>query len=209
MFFVEMPEPLSGYPRWRAAWRSVLGVFGLLVCLLVASCSISLPYVDPYSAEIETELNTYHKETVEFLKAATQGKAQANFASDAAKTFYATETARLANLVIRAQAIARRDRCAGTHLAALTAKVKELSTSGGETTGVEGKPFAGSFGADVSLEGGSCAVVALKVVQANQNKLEAMHKRSVNLSTYQAALSSDLITDSVRIALKIETANKP
>jgi hypothetical protein len=209
MSFVEILEQSSVYRRWRAASCSVLGAFGVLVCLLVAGCSISLPFVDPYNAEIETELNTYHKETVEFLKAATQGKAQANFASDAAKTFYATETARLANLVIRAQAIARRDRCTGTHFDALTAKVKELSTGDGTSAEIEGKPFAGSFGADVSLTDGSCAVVALKVVQANQNRLEAMHKRSVNLSAYQAGLASDLITDSVRIALKIETANKP
>lgn len=193
----------------RAIGMVVRRVLPIVFFVLLAGCTVSLPYVDPYNAEIETELNIYHKSAVEFLKSAAQDGAQAGFTSEKAKAFYAAETARLANLIVRGQAIARRDRCAPTRFPALDGTVQALSSEAADQQQDAGKAFMGGFGADVSLDDGSCLVVALKAVQANQNRLEAIHKRNGKLNAYQAELSSGFISDAVRIALTIEASSKP
>ena len=168
----------------RLRWLVLALAFGLAACANVQLVDVA----------IEDGVNKYHKDVTSFLKL------NVNYDSQQAKNFYATAAADLANVVVRAQVVAVRTSCDDGKFA------ESIATAA--RSGIVAANLPDPGGADVSLSDGSCTVVALKVLQANHVRLEAMHKRNGTLGPFRAALWAELMNSSVRIALTTEAANK-
>ena len=175
--------------------RAVLRFQWLAVALaLMLGACANVQFVDRYDVAIEDGVNKYHKDVIKFLKD------NVAYSSPQAKQFYSTAAADLANVIVRAQVVAVRSSCDdGKFAETIAAAVRNGATAAG-------LPDPGA--ADVSLQDGSCTVVALKVLQANHVRLEAMHKRTNTLGAFRTALWAELMDSSVRIALTTEAANK-
>ena len=175
--------------------RAALRFQGLAVALmlLLGACA-NVQFVDRYDVAIEDGVNKYHKDVTKFLKD------NVAYTSPQAKAFYSGAAADLANVIVRAQVVAVRTTCDDGKFA------EAIETAARNGAVAAGLPDPGS--ADVSLKDGSCTVVALKVLQANHVRLEAMHKRNGTLGPFRAALWSEMMNSSVRIALTTEAANK-
>jgi hypothetical protein len=177
------------------AWGRRCCLIALAVALALPGCA-SLQLVDRYDIEIETTVNKYHKDATKFLKA------DAAYTSKEAKAFYSTAAADLANAVVRAQVVAVDRTCAQPKF------LDQIIGSIQSSRSFAGLPPLENATADVSLENGSCTVVALKALQANHARVEAVHKRNTTLGSFRSNLASGLIGDTVRIVLVIEAAKK-
>jgi hypothetical protein len=167
--------------------------FAVALALMLGACA-NVQFVDRYDVAIEDGVNKYHKDVIKFLKD------NAAYTSPQAKQFYSTAAADLANVIVRAQVVAVRSSCDDGKFA------ESIAAAARNGAVAAGLPDPGT--ADVSLQDGSCTVVALKVLQANHVRLEAMHKRTNVLGPFRSGLWAELMDSGVRIALTTEAANK-
>jgi hypothetical protein len=173
--------------------RAALRFQWLAVALTLGACA-NVQLVDRYDVAIEDGVNKYHKDVTKFLKD------NVAYTSPQAKQFYSTAAADLANVIVRAQVVAVKTSCDDGKFA------EAIAAAARNGAAAAGLPDPGT--ADVSLQDGSCTVVTLKVLQANHARLEAVHKRNGTLGPFRAALWTELMNSSVRIALTTEAANK-
>jgi hypothetical protein len=185
------------------ALRSVF--VALVAAFLLAACNSML--VSPYDPAIEAGLDDYSKSMSAFLKSQEQNTASATslYSSTQSKEFYRDSEATLSNVILHAEAVSNRPDC-----------VPQLADNFGLTQLISGIDSAREFQGlpdddptlSVNLQSGSCTVVALKAVRANNSILEAMHRKNGRLSPGAAMLVRGLLEDSIRIALRIEKAKR-
>jgi hypothetical protein len=177
-----------------------------LAALLLAGCT-SLQLATPYDPAIEAGLDEYDKSVSVFLKTQEQDQMSVStlYGSADSNAFYRDSEATLSNIILHAEAVSMQSDC-----------IPEIATRSGLTqtiTNIAGaREFQGLAPDDprflVSLQDGSCTVVALKAVRANNYILEAMHRKNGRLRPGAASLARSLIEDSIRIALRIEKAKR-
>lgn len=180
--------------------------FVVAATLALAGCT-SLQLVEPYDPAIEAGLDSYSKAMTTFLKKQEQdpGAPSTLFSSADSKTFYQESEATLSNAVLHAEALSNAAHCAPKFADALglTQVIANITSAGQQIASDETAEFS------VTLQDGSCTVVALKAVRANNQILEALHRKNGHLRPGVAALVRGLLEDSIRIALRIEKAKKP
>ncbi len=191
-------------------------VAAILVALPLWLSACSLLSTGKYDPEIEKGISDYQKSVTKFIKDAEQGGKSRDYDNQEAKTFYADAAANLSNVVLRAQAVSTQQTCAPADAAryALDALVKNLSDTVAGRRNVD--PAVQQTVAEISnvlsapeLQGGSCTVVAMKALKANQDILESIHKREKRLVPPVTTIALENIDDTVRVALKAAVAYKP
>jgi hypothetical protein len=173
----------------------------ILLSVVVQGCAFR--FLESYDSAIETGISDYHKSTIDYLTRITQdtGAPENSYSSSASQTYYASSAAQLSDLVVRADTNAG-PKCLPSQLDLLSGYVQKAVASASK-----GAPK--STLADVDLSAGTCTAVAVRVMQADHKRMQAMHQRRKQLGTFNAQLWSDLVEDSTRMALVIVKATKP
>jgi len=183
---------------------------------LLAAC-VTL-YGLTYDPGIVRELNEYHQNVVAFVSEmeARAGEPAGAYTSPRATEFYGRYRGVLTNLVVRAQASPETQRCPSAGLASLI--VVNIGEAVAEAPRAREAAREVILGFDSQVreaqasgvfESGSCTVVVLNAVLANQLALESIHQRERKLIPPVSTLALALVGDSVRIALRNEEAKKP
>ena len=195
----------------RSLSQRIIPLFGLLL----AAC-ITLPYVEPYDADIEKALNDYDKAVTKFIKDVQSANgADRRFDSPRAKAFYSDSNAVLSNAIVRAEALARRQTCPlSKPLATVLQSIGNNMASSASIAASNGAEV-GQVVADLQhvaevseLKTGSCTVVILRAVRSNNTILEDIHREQNDLPDIVAKIALENIEDTVRVALTNELAKK-
>jgi hypothetical protein len=173
----------------------------VLVSVGIQGCAFR--FLESYDADIETGISDYQKSTIDYLTRITQNPAapENSYTSTASQAYYASSAAQLSELVVRA-ATDPGPTCVPGQLSFLESYVQQA------VAGASAKSKTNSV-ADVDLSSGTCTAVAIRVMQADHNRMEAMHKRDQKLGAANASLWISLVEDSTRMALTIVKATKP
>ncbi|MDA4845832.1 hypothetical protein [Hoeflea poritis] len=181
----------------------------LTVFLVVATLSgcLTVQFGEPYDKVIDDELNSFQKSTAEFLKSMQQnsGNAKSSYGSDESKKYYASSSASLSNMMLRASLLSDREcpsqRVAKIATPALTPSVERLDRAEAGL-GISSSNNEGTFA------GMNCSTVAIWSLQETHKNLEADHREYGRLSAGVAQLNGLSIDQSVRVALTTVRANK-
>ena len=180
-------------------------VFGLLAVFTLSSlvsCT-SLKLTDSYDPQIEKVVNDYHEKVVAFVTKMelNVGLQEGEFSNSDVIDFYARSQGQLTNLVVRAEAVSTVNSCTPGKL--LTSAIPQFVTSVNEQTSIAGLQVD-----SIDLNSGSCTVVVLKSLLADQLALQAAHKKNKFLRPPLSTLHLGLIEDGTRLALQNEQAKK-
>jgi hypothetical protein len=175
----------------------------LIVVVAAALQACGFRFLESYDASIESGVSDYHQSTIDYLSRIIQNPSapENDYTSPASQTYYASSTAQLSDLVVKADTDAG-PKCLPDQLNVLEGYVQKTvanATKNAATSGI----------ADVELSAGTCTAVAMRVMQADHKRMQAMHQRRKLLGTFNAQLWSDLVDDSTRVALVIVKATKP
>ncbi|MDU9002993.1 hypothetical protein [Sedimentitalea todarodis] len=180
----------------------------LAAILLVVGCS-DLRLVPAYDPEIETGLNAYHVEVLDFISTMETSRAslKGSYKGETVSAYYAASNAALGNLVVQAEASEPDATCGQTRLsrlglAGLGQRTEELANDLGNVLGSDLVPDGDE------IARGSCTVITLRVLQANHKSMQDLHRIEGRLVPPTSTITRDLLNDSVRIALTTEKAKK-
>jgi hypothetical protein len=190
--------------------HSLVAVFVTVLALLSGGCETTLPNIERYDSSIDAGISKYHKDVVKFVKDAEQNKWP--YTHPESKKFYSTAAADLSDIILRADALSTSRKCITTELVAqgfgtiqaqMVANVAQLNDARIQN-------FVASL--DVTkaqeLSQGSCTVVVLKALKANNDILEAIHRKLNGLPPPASTISLEIISDTVRVALVNEVSKK-
>jgi hypothetical protein len=177
---------------------------------LSGGCETTLPNIERYDAGIDAGISKYHKDVVKFVRDAEQNKWP--YAHAESRRFYSTAAADLSDIILRAEALAPSKKCITTELVAqgFTAIQAQMAANVAQINDTRIKNFVASM--DVTkaqeLSLGSCTVVVLKALKANNDILEAIHRKLNGLPPPASTISLEIISDTVRVALVNEVSKK-
>lgn len=182
----------------RPHWIAVLVLAGLL-----AGCS-SFRLGEPYDKSIEDDLNTFQKSAIAFITTMQLNAASAKGAydSDAAKTYYATETALLTNLQTRADLLSDRP-CPIGKVGALVAGLPGPSSDKAihDAELKAGLVAAAATGPALDTSG-NCISIVVRGVRLAEMDLQLDHMEKGKISSTVAELGIEEINAAVRVALQ-------
>jgi hypothetical protein len=192
----------------------VLSVQSVFAAIFLAACT--LPFVDRYDADLEAGVNKYQKDVTKFVKDAELGGKSRRFGSTEAKAFYSTASADLSNAIIRAQAISTSGTCPTTQ--AVNGMLEAIANDMDRAIGayrIRDSKIHKTL-QDIrnllntsEFASGSCTVVVMRALKANQDILELIHKTEGDLRPPASTLALQIIDDTARIAVATAVANKP
>lgn len=175
----------------------------------LSACS-ELRLVSDFNPQIASGINDYHVEVLEFISTMETNRISVSgkYKSKSVSEYYASSSAALGNLVVQAEAAEQDGECAGSNIVNLG-----ISTLVDEADSIAVDLDTTLGGADhdideIDLSSGSCTAVVLKVLQANHNSMEQLHRLEGRLAAPASTFLRDLINDNVRIALTAENAKK-
>jgi hypothetical protein len=148
----------------------------LAAALLLAGCT-ELRLVSDYDPAIESGLNAYHVEVLDFISTMETTRASLNgtYKGQRVSAYYAASNAALGNLVVQAEASDPEGTCGKTRLAnlgfsGLAERTEELADDLGNSLG-------GELPADdAEIAQGSCTVITLRALQANHQSMHDLHR---------------------------------
>ncbi|MBI5408441.1 MAG: hypothetical protein HZA14_03640 [Nitrospirae bacterium] len=170
--------------------------------LALSGCSIKL--VEDYDPLIDNGLMEYFEATDKFLNQAKSGQAAPY---EESRQFYLDMYSKLDSLILRAEAGAKLDKCAGSQM--VNDAIDKLLSS---EKFLKGLGVAGDLFDDIKNErenpAGSCTVVMLKIVKRNHQIMETIHKKENNLVGPVIDILKPTIEQGVKMVLKIELSKK-
>jgi hypothetical protein len=185
-------SPASALSRTLVA--AIRAVPALALAALLVGCT-AVQFGERYDKSIDDDLNAFQKTTAEFLKTMTQEAATAKgaYGSDVAKKYYATATATLSNLELRAQLLSGRE-CPVNQLAGA---IEQSALT--EIAAAEAK--AGVTPVDAATPSGNCIKILITNVEVAERGLEADHREQGHLTPIANQLAGIEIDHAVSIAL--------
>ncbi len=198
-------------------------MLALFFALALAVGCTSLKLVEDYDPQIEQSLNDYHKSLISFVTRMERaaGTEAGSYAGGDATEFYSTSAGELANLVVKATARNPQGRCAVSSPIAkgISGVLLQSSTffgsngnqpSATQELGDEVNQALEEFNNGTSdLAVGSCTVVILKALKLNHQIFESIHKRKTWLKPPVSTIATELISDTVQMAIIAEQSKKP
>ena len=175
----------------REGLRYLYFALALTLFILASACT-TIQIGEPYDKVIDDDLNGYQKQVVEFIKTMEQnaGNNEGRYASPTAKKFYASSSATLANLQLRADVLSGRT-CP-------IARVEALVTAAGFAVPATTAPESAE---DIYDTAGNCVSIVLRGVRLAHADLEEDHKELGRLTPAVALLNRQAIEAAIRVAL--------